>query len=162
LLWKYVPLLPSLSLTETTQFFFVGELFYVLTTVFIRLSIGFYLLHICILKLHLWIIRITMAIITLLSLVYFIFAVVQCHPVGYFWGQFSGQKGSCFPAPIVQNITISYAVFAASTDMVFGILPLFVIWNLKMNRRAKIIVGGLLTLGIMYATPLPSFICHGH
>jgi hypothetical protein len=104
--------------------------------------------------LHLWIIKITMAIMTLLTLVYFIFIIVQCTPVSYFWLQFSGQVGKCFPATTVQNITISYAVFAAVTDLIFGILPIFVIWNLKMNRKAKMVVGGLLALGIMYFVTL--------
>jgi hypothetical protein len=72
---------------------------------------------------------------------------------GYFWLQFSGEVGKCFPATVVQNITISYAVFAAVTDITFSILPIFVIWNLKMNRKAKVVVGALLALGIMYVAP---------
>jgi Fungal rhodopsin domain len=127
----------------------MGEIFYTITTLLIRLSIGFYLLRICILKLHLWIIKITMSVITLLSVLYFVFVTAQYNPVNYFWLQFSGGKGKCFSALTVQNITISYAVFAAITDIVFGVLPIFVIWNLKMNRRAKMVVGGLLALGIM-------------
>jgi hypothetical protein len=141
------------SSAKQPQFFFVGEIFYTLTTILIRLSIGFYLLRICILKLHLWIIKITMTIITLLTVIYFVFVIVQCNPVSYFWLQFSGNIGKCFPATTVQNITISYAVFAAVTDIIFGILPIFVIWNLKMNRKAKMVVGALLALGIVYVTP---------
>ncbi|KAE9370842.1 hypothetical protein N431DRAFT_510234 [Stipitochalara longipes BDJ] len=90
-----------------------------------------------------------MCILTLLTLMYFIVVIVQCNPVSYFWLQFSGQVGNCFPDTTVQNITISYAVFAAVTDVIFGVLPIFVIWNLKMNKKAKMVVGALLALGIM-------------
>jgi hypothetical protein len=143
--------------TNKTKFFFVGELFYAITSILIRLSIGFYLLRICLYKVHTWIIRITMFIITLLTVMYFIFCVVQCSPVSYFWLQFSGEPGRCLPPMLVQNVSIAYAVFAAATDIIFGILPITVIWNLKMNRKAKMVVGCLLALGIMYVTlRLPS------
>ena len=125
------------------------EIFYTITAICIRLSIGFYLLRICTSKLHQWIIKSTMAIISLLTAIYFVFVIVQCHPVSYFWLQFSGLKGSCFPAIIVQKITIAYSALAAATDIIFGVLPIFVIWNLKMNRKAKMVVGCLLGLGIM-------------
>jgi len=36
--------------------------------------------------------------ISLLTIAYFIFVIVQCNPVSYFWLQFSGQVGKCFPA----------------------------------------------------------------
>jgi hypothetical protein len=42
-------------------------------------------------------------------------------------------------------------------DLIFGILPIFVIWDLKMNKKAKMIVGGLLMLGIL-SVPLPSLL----
>jgi hypothetical protein len=97
-----------------------------------------------------------MCIISLLTVAYFIFVIVQCNPVNYFWLQFSGEVGKCFPATTVQNITISYAVFAAVTDIIFGVLPIFVIWNLKMNRKAKMVVGALLALGIVCVVPFSS------
>jgi hypothetical protein len=54
----------------------------------------------------------------------------------------------------VANVTIAYSVFAVIADLIFGILPIFVIWDLKMNKKAKMIVGGLLMLGIL-SVPLP-------
>lgn len=100
-----------------------------------------------------------MFIITLLTVMYFFFCTFQCTPVSYFWRQFEGEKGKCLPRLLVQNVSISYAVFAAVTDIIFGILPITVIWNLNMNRKAKMVVGCLLALGIMYvpsSLPLPS------
>ncbi|PMD25880.1 hypothetical protein NA56DRAFT_564534 [Hyaloscypha hepaticicola] len=131
------------------HWFYVGELFYTITAILIRLSIGFYLLRICLFKVHTWIIRITMFIITLLTVMYFLFCTFQCRPVNYFWLQFDGEKGRCSSPLLVQNVSISYAVFAAVTDIIFGILPITVIWNLNMNRKAKMVVGCLLALGII-------------
>lgn len=127
----------------------MGAIFYTITTLFIRLSIGFYLLRICLIKVHFRIIKITMAIMTVFTIVYFVFTIVQCSPLSYFWTRFTGGTGSCFDATTVQNATIGYSAFSAATDLIFGILLIFLIWNLKMNRKAKIVVGGLLALGIL-------------
>jgi len=97
-----------------------------------------------------------MGTIALLTTMYFFFAIFQCHPVSYFWLQFSGVEGACLPVQLIVNVTIVYSVFAAIADLIFGILPIFVIWDLKMNKKAKMIVGGLLMLGIL-SVPLPSF-----
>jgi hypothetical protein len=97
-----------------------------------------------------------MGVIALLTAIYFFFAIFQCHPVSYFWLQFSGVKGACLPAQLVANVTVAYSAFAVIADLIFGILPIFVIWDLKMNKKAKMIVGGLLMLGILYV-PSPPF-----
>lgn len=60
----------------------------------------------------------------------------------------------------MEKVTIAYSVFAVVADLIFGILPVFVIWNLKMNKKAKMIVGGLLMLGILSVLlppPHPTF-----
>jgi hypothetical protein len=90
-----------------------------------------------------------MMTMSVLTIVYFVFITVQCHPISYFWLQFSGGKGKCFSAQVVEDLTIVFSTAAAVTDLLFGFLPIFVIWNLQMNPKAKTTVGGLLTLGIL-------------
>lgn len=90
-----------------------------------------------------------MVLMTLFAVVYLVLISVQCQPISYFWLQFSGGEGTCFPNGTMQWVTIVFSVGAAATDLLFGVLPIFVIWNLQMNPRAKAIVGGLLTLGIL-------------
>jgi len=87
--------------------------------------------------------------ITLASIMHFFYTIFQCQPIKYFWLQFSGLPGKCLPAPQVQAIAIAYSSCAAITDLIFGILPICVLWNLQMNKRAKIIVGILLSIGIV-------------
>ncbi|KUJ14564.1 uncharacterized protein LY89DRAFT_590129, partial [Mollisia scopiformis] len=131
------------------QYWFTAELSYTLTTILIRLSIGFFLLRTCNSRLHIWTIKIAMVIMTLLTITYFWFIFFQCHPVSYFWLQFSGGEGTCFSGQAVEDATIIFSVFAVATDLIFGVLPIFLIWNLQMNPKAKAVVGGLLTLGIV-------------
>ncbi|CZR65679.1 uncharacterized protein PAC_15579 [Phialocephala subalpina] len=144
--------LASVSLADVPvamQYWFAAELLYTFTTILIRLSIGFFLLRVVNSKIHIWTIRISMVIMTIITMIYFVLVLAQCHPVSYFWLRFSGGEGTCFDPQFFEGATIVFSVFAAATDIIFGILPIFVIWNLQMNRKAKMIVGGLLTLGIL-------------
>lgn len=45
-----------------------------------------------------------------------------------------------------------YTVVAAVCDFTIGILPIFLIWNLHMNPRAKFAVAGILSMGCVYGT----------
>ncbi|PVH78534.1 hypothetical protein DL98DRAFT_590278 [Cadophora sp. DSE1049] len=131
------------------KYWYSSELIYVVTSLLIRLSIGFFLLRICNLKAHVWTIRATMATMIFVSIMYFGFMVFQCKPISYFWHRFTDGTGKCFSPKLIADLTIVFSVFVAATDLTFGILPIFVIWDLKMNRKTKCIVGGLLTLGIL-------------
>lgn len=90
-----------------------------------------------------------MGLITLGSVMNLFYTIFQCKPINYFWLQFSGSPGKCLPAPQVQAIAITYSATSAIADILFGVIPIFVLWNLQMNRKAKIIVGILLSVGIV-------------
>ncbi|KAH7317905.1 hypothetical protein BKA65DRAFT_109857 [Rhexocercosporidium sp. MPI-PUGE-AT-0058] len=137
------------DLPTVMKYWYSSELIYIVTSLLIRLSIGFFLLRICNLRAHIWTIRITMATMIVVSVMYFGFMVFQCRPISYFWLRFTDGQGYCFTGRIIADITIVFSVFAATADLIFGILPIFIIWDLKINRKTKIIIGGLLTLGIL-------------
>jgi hypothetical protein len=90
-----------------------------------------------------------MGVMSLNAVVAFFLTIFQCHPVRYFWLQFSGLEGACLPAPLVQAISVASAAIMAVVDVVFGVLPIFLIWNLQINRKAKVIAGFLLAIGIV-------------
>lgn len=114
-----------------------------------RLSIGFFILRIMTRKLYIWAIRMTMGLITIISIMNLFYNIFQCAPIKYFWLQFSGLPGKCLPAPQVQAIAIAYSATSAIADILFGVIPIFVLWNLQMNRKAKLVVGVLLSVGIV-------------
>jgi hypothetical protein len=39
------------------------------------------------------------------------------------------------------------------TDLVLSLVPLFVVWRVKIPLRTKICVCGLMSLGLVYASP---------
>ena len=46
-------------------------------------------------------------------------------------------------------MTYVYSVFAAICDLTAGILPIFLVWNLNMNRSMKFAVVGILSMACM-------------
>ena len=131
------------------QYFYWGEILYITTALLMRLSIGFFILRIMTQRGFIWAIRITMVLITLATVMDLFYTIFQCAPIKYFWLQFSGLPGKCLPAPQVQAISIAYSAASAMADILFGVLPICVLWNLQMNRKAKFIVGILLCVGIV-------------
>jgi hypothetical protein len=43
------------------------------------------------------------------------------------------------------------------TDLTLAILPIFLVWNLSLNRRTKAAVAGILGMGAMSVFPNPPF-----
>lgn len=98
-----------------------------------------------------------MVVVLLYSTFYFFILTFQCRPVSYFWTQFEGASGSCVPAKVIADTSYTHAAVSATADWTLGILPIFVVWNLKMNARTKISVALLLSLGAVYV-PISSLL----
>lgn len=131
------------------MYFLLGEVFYTITTVLLRLSIAVFLLRICVKRAHKYLIYATMIMIIIFSTFYFFLAIFQCQPTSYFWGQYAGEQGSCIDKTIFPNATFAHSAVSATADFVLGILPVCIIWDLKMNLRTKVSVGMVLSLGVM-------------
>jgi hypothetical protein len=142
--------IPRQDYPKGMMYWWLGELSYTVTTVLLRLSISLFLLKICVNRSHKWIIWATMAGVAIFSTFYFLLAIFQCQPVSYFWNQVKGLKdGHCIAHEIFPNATYAHSAVSATADFILGLLPILIIWNLKMNLQSKISVGVVLSLGIM-------------
>jgi hypothetical protein len=88
-----------------------------------------------------------MTVVLVYSTFYFFVLAFQCHPVSYFWTQFGGASGHCVPARVIADTSYTHAAISATADWTLGILPIFIVRNLKMNSRTKFSVALLLALG---------------
>jgi hypothetical protein len=128
--------------------FWLCEILYTLTTVLVRLSIAVLLLRICIKRVHKYLIYGTMVMVIVYSTFYFLLAIFQCQPTSYFWNQYAGEEGTCIDKSIFPDATFAHSAVSATADFVLGILPVSIIWDLKMNFRTKVSVGVVLSLGV--------------
>ncbi|KAH6709527.1 hypothetical protein BKA61DRAFT_614489 [Leptodontidium sp. MPI-SDFR-AT-0119] len=146
---RHVTDIPPKDVPKALYYWFLCEIFYAVTTLLIRLSIAVFLLRICIKPLHKKIVYGTSIVMIAFTVFYFFLVIFQCKPTSYFWGQYEGQKGSCINVAAIPNASIAHSALSFTADWILGLLPVALIWDLKMNTRTKVSVGILMSLGLL-------------
>lgn len=59
------------------------------------------------------------------------------------------EKGKCIDVKVIAILTYLYSIFSTLSDFAFGILPIILVWNLNMNRRQKIVLIPVLSMGCL-------------
>lgn len=125
-----------------------------ITCVIAKLSIIITLLRITVDRVHAWVLYAAMTLATTVGLVFLFFTIFQCQPVNHFWNQGNPQKkGKCVDKSVLIDIAYLYSIGAAITDLTIGLLPVALIWNLRMNQRTKLAIVGILGIGCMFVAP---------
>lgn len=127
---------------------YLCEVLYPFMSATVRTSIAVFLLRIATKPVYRWTIWATLGVVWLMSTVLFFLYVFQCNPPAYFWEQVMGLKGGCMNVAVVPNATIAYSVVCFLADMVIGLLPIPMLWHVKLNTRTKITITVLLSLGV--------------
>jgi rhodopsin domain-containing protein len=81
--------------------------------------------------------------------------IFQCIPLSYFWERIydiTGHAGTCFDANFSVKMTIGFTVVAAVIDWTFALLPIWLLWDLRLSKQKKIMVCFLFGLGALYAS----------
>jgi hypothetical protein len=131
---------------KALQYWWVGELGYVACTAVTKVSICIFLLRIIVEKIHKYIIYLVLTLNSF-SVIVFLFLMLQCKPISYFWNQ--NQPGHCVNPRLITYTSYIFTGVCIVTDFTLAILPIFVVWNLNMNRRTKAAVAGILGMGAM-------------
>ena len=130
------------------QYWWFCEIFYVLTSCWLKQAIGVFLLRVAAKKIHIMILKGMMIASAVFSALYFLVVLLQCRPIHTFWTDSPGAD-TCIPATIIVGLTYAAGCLNAFADWTFGILPIFIVRELCMSRRAKILVAGLLAFAAM-------------
>ena len=130
------------------QCWYLCELFYILSSCMLKFALGIFLLRVALKKTHIWIIRLLMLGTLIFGTGYFFLAVFQCSPISQFW-TVSPSSPKCIDPSIFTNTTYAASGVTALVDWTFGTLPIFIVWDLKMPRKAKFMVAGILAFGAM-------------
>ena len=71
----------------------------------------------------------------------------QCHPLAYTWG--GTPTGTCIAPANLKFAAFFNSSVSVLTDVVFALTPIPMLWNVQMNWRVKMAVGGILSLGTL-------------
>lgn len=140
-------------LIRALQFWWFCELFYILSSCFLKIAIGQFLLRIAVAKVHVWIIRLVMISTALFGTFYFFLAIFQCRIPSEWWTSLRPSSApGCLSAEVMVNATYTAGALNTFADWTLGILPIFIVWNLSMNRRLKAVVAGILSFAAIGST----------
>ncbi|KAF3024754.1 hypothetical protein E8E14_005428 [Neopestalotiopsis sp. 37M] len=138
--------------TNALRFWFVCEIFYVLTATFIKLAVGLFLIRLSVVKMHVWFLRVLMVGSVVFGTAYLMVVLFQCRPISTFWLEAPGTAGKCLDNNPVAITTYVASVVNCLADWAFGILPMFIVWSLNMNKRSRIIAMGILGFASIAST----------
>ncbi|TDZ51606.1 hypothetical protein CTRI78_v007501 [Colletotrichum trifolii] len=131
---------------------------YVLDMLFIKLSIGLFLLRLSNSKVYNWILYVSLVVVTLWSAVIFLWNLFQCSPVTAQW-DYTIPDSKCVSPDAVVAAAYSISVMTILSDWLYALMPIPMIWNVKMTTQAKATVIVILGLGILqrqYRYPDPT------
>ena len=115
---------------------------------FIKLSIGMFLLRLAEQKRYKYTLWISMGVITIWSLGSFFWDVFQCNPVQAQW-DFTIPGLQCATPDQVVSGAYAFSIMTVLSDWLYALLPIPMIWKVKMTTQAKITVVAILSLGIL-------------
>lgn len=74
--------------------------------------------------------------------------LLQCRPLAFIWNP-SVPGGTCFTPTDMKTAALVHSGLTAMTDLIFALVPIPMLWGVKMNLRVKLAVVGVLALGIL-------------
>ncbi|KAH8425084.1 uncharacterized protein LDX57_002832 [Aspergillus melleus] len=132
--------------TTATHLNFATQAIYMWAIGLVKISIGLFLLRFAPrkgYKIFIWVVIVLMFLYTAIC---FFTLIFQCKDIRTIWDQ--SVKSECLQPP--QLLALSYTNTALNilTDLIFAILPVFMLRHLQVNRRVKASLMCILGLGI--------------
>jgi hypothetical protein len=121
---------------------------YIIDMGFIKVSIALFLIRLnYVHRRYQWILGISAAIVAIWSIATFFWYLLQCNPVEAQWDYtISGAK--CVTSEQVVNAAYALSVMTILSDWLYALIPIPMVWGIKMTKQAKLTVIIVLGLGI--------------
>ena len=126
---------------------------WVASVTFIRASIVFLYIHIFPTRVF----RRICYMVLVANLVFFVSTVLAdcliCKPISYRWDRVVGGTGSCGNE---KSLDLFIGIFNLILDVIAVVLPMPVLWGLKLDIAKKVKLSGMFGMGIAYVLPIIS------
>ncbi len=116
---------------------------------FIKLSLAIFLLRLSPSQPYIWIVRLSIILVVIWSTAILLFDIFQCIPVTAQWDIETQATARCINGDMFTAAAYAFSAMTIVTDWLYALLPIPMIWNVRMSVRAKVTVGWILSLGIL-------------
>ncbi|KAH8802675.1 hypothetical protein F5884DRAFT_836613 [Xylogone sp. PMI_703] len=113
----------------------------------VKLSVAIFLRRIAVSRHFIWLIKGSMIILTIWSTTLFLFTIFECSPVQAQW-DITIVDGKCVSAHTIEQASYAQSALGICTDWFYAILPVLMLWNVKLNLHTKATVGIILSMGV--------------
>ncbi|KAI0884257.1 uncharacterized protein GGS22DRAFT_21179 [Annulohypoxylon maeteangense] len=124
---------------------------YVLNMWLIKLSIGIFLLRLATQKRYKYTLYASIVIVSIWSVVLFFWNIFQCNPVAAQWDYTilaNDPTSHCVSADEIVDAAYALSVMNILSDWMYALIPIPMLWSVKMSAQAKLTVVVVLGLGI--------------
>ncbi|KAM0813635.1 hypothetical protein AB5N19_13633 [Seiridium cardinale] len=124
---------------------------YIADMMFIKLSIGIFLLRLATQRRYRYTIYGSVFVVSVWSIVLFFWNLFQCNPVEAQWDYtilVKDKTATCVDANQVVNAAYSLSILTVLTDWFYALIPIPMVWKVKMTKQAKATVMVVLGLGV--------------
>ncbi|ETS80135.1 hypothetical protein PFICI_07664 [Pestalotiopsis fici W106-1] len=125
---------------------------YVANMMFIKLSIAIFLLRLATQRRYKFTIYGSIFVVSIWSIVLFFWNLFQCHPVEAQWDYRildNDKTAFCVSADQIVDAAYSLSVMSILSDWFFALIPIPMVWHVKMTKQAKTTVVMVLGLGVL-------------
>jgi len=112
-----------------------------------KISIACFLLRIARHPVQRYTLYIATTLACIVGLVLVFIVIFQCKPVALAWDK--SLPGTCLAPHVISTALYTYSALAVATDLTFTLLPIFIIWKLQMEKRAKIALVPIMSLAFL-------------
>jgi hypothetical protein len=138
---------PPHIITYIPQWTLVAEVFYLITILFLKLSLGLFFLRVLLRRWQRNVVYVAMVSSVIINTYHCFFVVFSCGNPKYYLE--NTVRKQCVGKRIEIGLAYEQAAVTTITDFVFALLPVPLLWSATMDRRSKLSVGLILSLGAL-------------
>ncbi|KAH9842131.1 Kinesin heavy chain [Teratosphaeria destructans] len=126
----------------------VCEFLYCQTNALVKLALGLFLLRITTTPRYIVTVRILTGASIVMAELVGLLSLVQCRPISKFWN-LDKEKGRCIDRRTYTHVLYGTSATNILSDVMYGLLPYFIMSDMQISRRQKAAVAAILGLGSM-------------
>ncbi|PVH95838.1 hypothetical protein DM02DRAFT_536497 [Periconia macrospinosa] len=127
------------QIKETLRWVQLSEVFYILTTTFLKMSLGLFFLRLLTKPWQRYLFHTTLVITALYGVFYFLATVLVCGSPSNAEGSFAGSR-SCASTDFILSTGYIYGIINVLSDWTFTLVPILILIESDMCPRSKIVV----------------------
>ncbi|KKY33028.1 putative cation-transporting atpase 4 [Diaporthe ampelina] len=154
-LGAHVEHVPEDQRPKALIFKWAGQIAYIVVSTMVKFVVGIFLLRLCVnngwQRITIWVL---LVLVGLFNIFYVFVAVFQCQPVPYYWWRYAEDApitGTCNGKKMATIPTYIAVLLGIAGDLILALLPITLIKHAKLDKKTKISVICVLSLGSLLA-----------